>query len=55
MKQTLFIVGMILLFASGQALAGKPENATQTGQSIMVNFDAQGTYALVQNITYRYN
>jgi hypothetical protein len=33
----------------------KPVTATQTGQSIMVNLLAEGTFAIVETNTYRYN
>jgi hypothetical protein len=38
-----------------KAHAAKPVTATQTGQSIMVNLLAEGTFAIVQNETYHYN
>ena len=49
-----------LALAMGLALApkahaAKPVTATQTGQSIMVNLKAEGTYAIVETNSYRYN
>jgi hypothetical protein len=46
-----------LALAMGLALApkahaAKPVTATQTGQSIMVNLKAEGTYAIVETNSY---
>jgi hypothetical protein len=63
MKKTLIISSTALgclAFALGLVLvpkahAAKPPTATQTGQSIMVNLLAEGTFAIVETNTYEYN
>ena len=45
-------MGLVL---APKAQAAKPVNATATGQSIMVNLQAEGTFAIVQTLTYKYN
>ena len=63
MKKTLKISSMALgclALAMGfvlapKAQAAKPVNGTLTGQSIMVNLQAEGTFAIVQTLTYKYN
>jgi hypothetical protein len=63
MKKSLIIsafgVGCLALAMSltlaPKAQAAKPTNGTLTGQSIMVNLQAEGTFAIVQTLTYHYN
>jgi hypothetical protein len=43
------------LVPAPKANAAKPPTATQTGQSIMVNLLAEGTFAIVETNTYEYN
>jgi hypothetical protein len=46
---------LALALGGGDAWAGKPTTSTTTGQGIMVNLHAEGTYAVVQSETYKYN
>ena len=45
-------VGLVL---APKAQAAKPVNSTLTGQSIMVNLDAAGTYTIHENQTWKYD
>jgi hypothetical protein len=63
MKKTLIISTMALgclalamgLVLAPKAQAAKPVSATLTGQSIMVNLDAAGTFTIHENQTYKYD
>jgi hypothetical protein len=63
MKKSLIISTMALgclaiamgLVLAPKAQAAKPATATLTGQSIMVNLDAAGTFTIHENQTWKYD
>jgi hypothetical protein len=63
MKKTSIISSMALgclalamgLVLAPEAQAAKPVNSTLTGQSIMVNLDAAGTFTIHENQTWKYD